>query len=241
VLVTTEPLVLLPGLLCDAEVWEAQVREFSQTLVVDYGLADSLVRMAEIVLSAVPAQFALAGHSMGGRVALEMYRLAPERVLRIALFDTGCGAKPAGEAGDREAQGRYRLLELARREGMRAMAQEWLPPMVHSDRHGDTALLEAIIGMIARKTPDIQAAQIKALLERPDATEVLRTIGCPALFLTGDADTWSTPAAHAEMASVVQKSKLVIVPDCGHMAMMERPEAVTAAMREWLAAPPGTG
>ncbi len=240
-LVTTEPLVLLPGLLCDAAVWAEQTGEFNQALVVDYGLADSLVQMAAIVLSVAPPRFALAGHSMGGRVALEVYRLAPDRVLRIGLFDTGSGAKPAGEDGEREAQGRYRLLDIAHRQGMRAMAREWLPPMVHPVRHGDTALLNAIVGMIARKTPEIQAAQIKALLERPDSTQVLRTIYCPALLLTGDADTLSSPAAHAEMASVVRGSKLVIVPDCGHMAMMERPDEVTAAMREWLAAPPMSG
>ena len=99
---TTEPLVLLPGLLCDAGVWEPQIRSLGHALVIDYKAADSLADMAQITLREAPARFAMAGHSMGGRVALEVYRNAPGRVLRIALFNTGCAAKPAGDAGVRE-------------------------------------------------------------------------------------------------------------------------------------------
>jgi pimeloyl-ACP methyl ester carboxylesterase len=231
--------VLLPGLLCDAGVWEPQICSLGEVLVIDYGAADSLARMAEITLREAPAQFALAGHSMGGRVALEVYRRDPERVLRLGLFDTGYTAKPAGEAGAREEQGRYRLLDIARREGMCVMTGEWLPPMLHPSRRSEPELSAQIIAMPARKTPAIHAAQIKALLDRPDATDVLRTVRCPALLLTGDADTLSPPESHGAMAAAIAGSRLVIVPECGHMSTLERPEAVMAAMRDWLAAPRG--
>ena len=238
---TTQNLVLLPGLLCDQTVWQHQIdgiQDLANSSCVDYGTADSLVEMAKLVLRQAPPAFALAGHSMGGRVALEVCRLAPERVLRVALFDTGYLAKPAGEPGEREAQGRYALLAISKQEGMRAMAEQWLPPMLHPSRHTDASLVEEIISMIARKTPEIHAAQTKALLDRPDASELLATIRCPSLLLTGEQDSWSPPSAHAAMAAAIPNSTLVVIPECGHMATMERPEAVTAAMRDWLAAPP---
>lgn len=174
---------------------------------------------------------------MGGRVALEVYRLAPERVTRIGLFDTAFAPLAAGDAGERERRGRYALLEVAEKQGMRAMARQWLPPMLHPDNVKNDALFEAIVRMLERKTPAIQAAQIKALLERPDATGVLDAIRCPALMLTGEQDAWSPPSIHETMASAVPGSSLVVIPSCGHMAPMESPDAVSSAMRDWLAAP----
>ncbi len=237
---TRQPLVLLPGLLCDDEVWASQITalgDVADCVCVDYGELDSLRSMAEKVLRVAPPRFAVAGHSMGGRVALEVYRLAPERVTRIGLFDTAFAPLPAGDAGERERRSRYALLEVAQNEGMGAMARQWLPPMLHPENMKNEALFEAIIRMLERKTPLIHAAQIKALLERPDATAVLASIRCPALMLTGGQDAWSPPSIHQTMAQAVPGSRLVVIPNCGHMAPMESPEAVTAAMRDWLAAP----
>jgi pimeloyl-ACP methyl ester carboxylesterase len=190
--------------------------------------------MAEAVLSTAPERFSIAGHSMGGRVALEIYRLAPDRVVRIALLDTGSSQRAAGASGDEEARKRGELVALAQSQGMPAMLREWLPPMIAPGRINDTVLVNSIIEMMSRKTPDIFAAQVRALLARPDATAVLDQIRCPALLLTGEEDGWSPPAQHAAMHAKIPGSTLVVVPGSGHMSMLERPAEVSAALRVWL-------
>jgi len=191
---------------------------------------DSILAMAEAVLRWAPPTFALAGHSMGGRVAFQVYRLAPERVTKIAVMNTGSDAR-----SETEELGRRKLLSIARSEGMRPMAVEWLKGMIPAFRQSDTALVEEIIKMFERKSPDLFEIQMLALLGRPNATPLLSHILCPALVLTGFDDAWSPPARHLEMAQSIRLSELVVIPKCGHMSTMERPEEVTAAMREWLA------
>jgi pimeloyl-ACP methyl ester carboxylesterase len=168
-------------------------------------------------------------------VALQVYRLAPERVTRIALFNTGADARPPGEAGETEERNRRRLLAIARSQGMRPMAVEWLKGMIPAYRQDDAALVEEIIAMFERKSPDLFEIQMLALLGRPNAAPLLSHILCPALVLTGFDDAWSPPGRHLGMAQSIRLSELVVVPKCGHMSTMERPEEVTAAMREWLA------
>ena len=231
-------LLLVPGLMCDAAVWQAQcagLADLAECVVVDHGEADSLDGMARQALACVPGgrSFALAGHSMGGRVALEMLRLAPERVERLALMDTGYQARPAGAVGEAEAAQRFALLALAQRDGMRTMGQQWSQAMVHPDRLGGP-VHEAILQMIARATPQRFAAQINALLARPDATGVLRNIQVPALLLCGRDDSWSPLARHIDMQALVPHAALSVVEHSGHMSTMEQPEAVTQAMRQWL-------
>ena len=233
------PLVLLPGFLCDETVWQHQLSALTPTcdcLVPDYGHLDSLSAMASAVLSQAPTRFAVAGHSMGGRIALEIFRQAPHRVTHIALLDTGCHARPADESGTEEERGRRSLLAIARERGMRAMAAQWIPPMIHPHRLADTALMERIVQMMERKTPEIFEAQMNALLARPEAGDLLPNIACPALILTGSHDAWSPPVRHEEMAAAIPNSTLVIVPDCGHMSTMECPGAITKAIQYWLGA-----
>jgi pimeloyl-ACP methyl ester carboxylesterase len=233
-----ESLLLLPGLICDQAVWQHQIDALSDDAVctcTDYGSLDSIPAMAEAVLRTAPERFSIAGHSMGGRVALQVYRLAPQRVLRIALFNTGFSARPSGEAGEEEARKRGELVALAQSQGMRAMLREWLPPMIDSRRINDAVLVNSIMEMMSRKTPDIFAAQVRALLARPDSSAVLGQIRCPALLLTGREDGWSTAAQHAAMAAKIAGSEIVIVPDCGHMSTLERPTEVSAAFLGWLA------
>jgi pimeloyl-ACP methyl ester carboxylesterase len=235
-----EPLVLLPGLLCDQAVWQGQIDALSDVAACtcpDWGRLDSILAMAERVLRLAPPEFSLAGHSMGGRVAFQVVRLAPQRVKRLALFNTGADAKPAGEAGVQEEIKRRALLDLARTQGMRALAMQWLPPMLMAGRMADKPLVDSIVAMLERKNADIYEMQMLALLGRPDARPVLPTIACPTLLLTGREDTWSPPARHAEMAAAILNSRLVIVPNSGHMAPMEQPAAVAEAMREWLQIP----
>jgi pimeloyl-ACP methyl ester carboxylesterase len=230
-------IVLVPGLLCDATVWESQGRalaRFGRVRVADHGSLDSLSGMADRILKESSERFAIAGHSMGGRVALEVYRAAPQRVLGIALMDTGCKPLSGGEEGKREEEGRAALLAKARAEGMRAMAREWVRGMVHPARLSDAGLIEAILDMFEAKTPEIYAAQIRALLGRPDASSVLTSIRCPALVLCGDEDWWAPSQRHRDMAAAISGSSFVEVARCGHMCTMECPREVNAAMRSWL-------
>jgi pimeloyl-ACP methyl ester carboxylesterase len=227
--------VLLPGLLCDRAVWQAQLDALGPCHVVDYGALDSLRDMATNALATAPAgPLAVAGHSMGGRVAFEMWRMAPERIERLALLDTSYHPLAEGAAGETERAGRLALLNTAQRDGMRAMAREWALGMVHPSRHG-TPLFEAVLDMLERKTPEIFAAQINALLNRPDCTELLATIHCPTLLLCGREDNWSPPARHEHMHQAIAGSRLVIVEHCGHMSTMEQPHAVSEALANWLA------
>jgi pimeloyl-ACP methyl ester carboxylesterase len=235
-----EPLVLLPGLLCDQAVWQGQIdalREVAECTCPDWGRLDSILAMAERVLRIAPPEFSLAGHSMGGRVAFQVVRMAPKRVKRLALFNTGADARPPGEAGVMEEQKRRSLLDVARTQGMRAFAMQWLPPMMKPGRMEDKPLVDAIFAMLQRKTPEIYEAQMLALLGRPDARPVLPTIACPTLLLSGEQDSWSPPARHTEMQSLVPNSVYRTIGDAGHMAPMEQPAAVAHAMREWLQTP----
>jgi pimeloyl-ACP methyl ester carboxylesterase len=230
-------LVLVPGLMCDEQVWAHQARDLASLAtieVIDHGVLDGLDTMAKAILERAPYRFALAGHSMGGRVAFEVLREAPERVAGVALMDTNYLPRSPEEGGNEEAANRYALLELAKTEGVRSMAATWVQGMVHPDRLSDAPLIEAIIVMMARKTPEIFEAQIRALLNRRDSTPILSQIRCPALVLCGRQDSWSVLARHEEMAALIPESRLVVIEDCGHMSTMERPEAVTAAMRDWI-------
>jgi pimeloyl-ACP methyl ester carboxylesterase len=230
------PVLLLPGLVCDAEVWAHARNAMSahcEVRIADHGQLDSLGAMADKVLREAPARFALAGHSMGGRVALEIMRRAPERVAALALLDTGISPLAPGDAGEREAAGRYELLEIARTQGMTAMASQWVQGMIWKPRLTDAALVGAVVDMMARSHAEVFAAQIRALLGRPDASALLPGIRCPTLVLCGQEDSWAPAARHSEMAARIPGARLILVPECGHMSTMERPEAVTRALLDW--------
>lgn len=231
-------LILLPGLMCDHTVWDAQIEALSDIAEgrsMEWGAEHtSLVKMAEAALAAAPEKFALAGHSMGGRVAFEVYRLAPERVTHLCVMDTGTAPLAAGEAGAEEKRGRRKMLDIAFKEGVRAMSKEWMKGMLPPYHLADAELVERITVMFERKTPEIFLTQQEALLGRLDARPVLPTIQCPTLVLTGEDDAWSPPARHEEIAAAIPGAKLEIIARSGHMTTMEQPEAVSAAMRNWV-------
>jgi pimeloyl-ACP methyl ester carboxylesterase len=216
---------LLSGLLCDETIWADQRAALGDVVVPDFRHVNSIEAMAKLVLDQAPERFAVAGHSMGGRVAIEVYRMAPDRVERLALLDTGVHPRGATEEAKRGA-----LVALARSEGMAAMAARWLPPMLHPDH---SALLGPLTEMVLRSTPDTFANQQRALLDRPDARAVLRGIRCPTLVLCGRQDIWSPVAQHEEIAASIPHSTLVIVEDCGHMSPVEQPQTVTRALRDF--------
>jgi pimeloyl-ACP methyl ester carboxylesterase len=222
----------LPGLLCDDVIWGAQVAglgDIADFTIADVSQFDDLTDMARAAVQSVDGPVHVLGHSMGGRVALEVWRLAPERVLSMVLMDTG--VHPAGTA---EPTGRQVLLDVSAQQGMRALADAWLPPMVHPARHDDASLMPILIDMVMRADPQVHARQIKALLNRPDATPLLRTITVPTLVIVGRQDQWSPVAQHQQMAAAIAGARLEVVDDAGHMVTMEQPDAVTALLRQWL-------
>lgn len=234
---TRPTLVLLPGLMCDRAAWAAQIDALSdrfECIVPHYGELDSLGAMADRVLREAPSgPLAVAGHSMGGRIAFEMWARSPQRIARLALLDTSYHPLPPGEDGERERAGRMALLEIARTRGLRAMAREWTRGMVHPSRLA-TPLFDAVLDMFERGSVAAFAAQIEALLARRDATELLATISVPTLVLCGRDDGWSPPSRHEFMHAHIAGSTLEVIADCGHMSTMERPEFVNRALAAWL-------
>ncbi|MBS0416770.1 MAG: alpha/beta hydrolase [Proteobacteria bacterium] len=232
-------LVLVPGLLCDDWIWSFQIEALADVAnvhVANHGEVDSLGALAEALIARAPPRFAIAGHSMGGRVALEVARRVPERLIGFAILDSGYEAVAPGEAGEREAAGRRSMLALAKRSGMRAMARNWLQGMVHAPRLTDSELIEPIVDMFDRHTPELYALQIQALLHRPDAKSVFAGIHCPSLVLCGRDDLWAPPSRHETMAKMLRHSTFGSIPHCGHMSPLERPRAVNEAFRSWIAA-----
>ena len=226
-------LVLLPGLMCDARVFAAQVARFPDAVAINgFGTLTSLADMARHALSQVSGRIALLGHSMGARVALEAWRIAPERIDRLALVSTGVHLPQPGEAEKRHA-----LRDLGRAEGMAALVDRWLPPMVAPSRTDDAALIDPLRAMCIDAGLDAYIAQITALLDRPDVDSLLPSIDCPTLVAVGQEDAWSPPAQHAAIADRIAHSELVVTYGAGHMLPAEAPEHFNAAIADWLARP----
>jgi pimeloyl-ACP methyl ester carboxylesterase len=224
--------ILLPGLLCDAEVWRGAVGPLSEVgEVVCPGFLDhaSIGDMAEAVLSQAPERFSLAGHSMGGRVALEIAARAPGRLQRLALLDTGFHPARPGEA-----EARSRLIRVAIEEGMASLARHWLPPMLGPGRARDNALMARLQAMVERATPQLFQRQIAALLGRPNAHRGLAAIPCPTAVIVGREDAWSPLAQHEEMAALIPEARLTVIEGSGHMSPVEQPQAVAEALLKWV-------
>jgi len=228
-------LVLLPGLICSEIVWAAQVAalaDFQPVALHGYGDARSFVTMARRVLDAVPGPMSLAGHSMGARVALEVFRLAPARVDRLALLDTGVHPLAPGEAGKRRA-----LLELGQREGMQALVDAWLPPMVSAARRRDPAFMAPLNRMCLEAGIRQFENQVIALVERPEVRSLLPQIECPVLVGVGSEDAWAPIEQHRDIAAAIPGATLDVYEGAGHMSPVEAPQQVTASLRRWLNRP----
>jgi pimeloyl-ACP methyl ester carboxylesterase len=232
-------LLFCPGLICDPRLFEAQLAAFPQARAVEtYGLADSLADMARITLSvadeAGAERFDLFGHSMGGRIALEVYRRAPERVRRVALVSTGIHPVGAAEPAKRGA-----LQQLGHDQGFEALVDAWLPPMVAEANRTNDAMYRPMRQMCLDQGQAQFDAQVKALLGRPEVASLLPRITCPTLVMTGEQDGWAPPQQHQQIAAAIPDSELVIVAGAGHMLPAEAPEAVNAAIAAWLKQPAG--
>jgi pimeloyl-ACP methyl ester carboxylesterase len=224
--------VLMPGLLCDGAIWQAvqcRLQGLAPIWIADFSKTSSITDMAHSVLERNDGPLVAIGHSMGGRVALEMVRSAPERIAGLGLLDTGIHSRREGEEAKRAA-----LVRLGYEQGMGALADIWLPPMVDPRRMHDADLLAPMKAMVLRASPEQHERQIRALLDRPDARGGLSGIRCPTLVMVGRQDQWSPLAQHEEIAALIPGAKLVVIEDSGHMLPMEQPEPTAAAIAAWL-------
>jgi pimeloyl-ACP methyl ester carboxylesterase len=219
-------------LLCDSALWRHQLatlRDVAAMTVADLSTSDSIAGMARAVLETAPPRFALAALSMGGYVAHEIMRVAPDRVTRLALIDTS--ARPDT---DEQRQRRLALIDLADRGKFKGVTPRLLPLLVHPDRLGDVALAGDIMAMAERIGKDAFLRQQRAVMGRIDSRPHLAAYSGPCLVMVGRQDAITPLELSAEMAQLIPGAKLVVIESCGHLATMERPEAASAVLRYWM-------
>jgi len=229
-----EPIVLIPGLLLTARFYTEQLPalwRFGPVTIADHTRADDMATIAEQILATAPPRFALAGLSMGGYLAFEIMRQAPERVTRLALLDTS--ARPDMPE---QSQGRRELMHLARSGRLDEVAEHLLALFVHPDRLDDEPLCATVREMVRATGAEAFVRQETAIIGRPDSRPDLAAIRCPTLVLVGDGDVLTPPDGAAEIAAGIAGARLVTVEHCGHLPPLERPEQVTEALVEWLQA-----
>jgi pimeloyl-ACP methyl ester carboxylesterase len=230
--VVQSTLVLLPGLLCDKALWRHQVEtltDICQPWVADLTQDDTISAMAERVLEQAPRTFCLAGLSMGGYVAQEIMRKAPERVERLALINTNARA-------DTEAQvnTRRELIRISQSGKFKGVTPRLLPNLIHPSRLKDPLVADVVLQMAERVGQEAFTRQQKAIMSRVDGRGDLPAIRVPTLVMCGRQDAISSLAFHAEMAEALPNGRLVVVEDCGHLVPLERPYAASAVIRYWL-------
>jgi pimeloyl-ACP methyl ester carboxylesterase len=227
------PLVLVPGLLCDAALWRGQVEDLAdiaQPWIADVTRDDSMTAMARRVLAEAPSgRFALAGLSMGGYVAQAILREAPERVERLALLDTSAMADTPEQSVRRRG-----LIDLAEKGDFKGVTPRLLPLFVHPDRLSDKALTDEVMAMTERVGKDAFLRQQRAIMGRPDNRPNLPKIDCPTLVICGRQDQMTPLDWNADIAALVPGARLEIIEDCGHLTTMERPWETSVALRQWL-------
>jgi pimeloyl-ACP methyl ester carboxylesterase len=224
------PIVLVPGLICSARLYAKQVPalwRFGPVTVADHRRDDTIEAIADRILAAAPPRFALAGLSMGGYIALGIMRKAPERVVRLALLDTS--ARPDLP---QQSERRRALIALAESGRFHEISDVLFPLFVHRDRQGDETLRRVVRAMAEETGAKAFVRQQRALITRPDGRPLLASIRCPTLVLVGDGDELTPPALSEEIATAIPGARLVIVPECGHLSTLERPEAVNKALVE---------
>jgi pimeloyl-ACP methyl ester carboxylesterase len=226
------PVVLVPGLLCSPRLYGGQLPtlwQFGPVIIADHRRDDTVAAIARRTLAAAPPRFALVGLSMGGVVAFEILRQAAERVALLALLDTT--ARP-----DTPEHGERRLAQIAlAQKGRFAEVPDLLFPFfLHPAHHGDEALRQVVRLMAQETGPEAFVRQQMAIMNRPDSRPSLATVRCPTLVLVGDQDEITPPVQSTEIANDVADARLVIVPECGHLSTLDRPQHVTHALIEWL-------
>ena len=226
------PILLVPGLVSSPRIYAPVVPalwQFGPVTVANHIRDDHMALIARRILAEAPPRFALAGHSMGGYIAFEIMRQAPERVAKLALLNT------QARSDTPEATARRRTMMARARGGeYRAMLDELFPGFVHPSRREDADLRRLVHDMGEDVGVEGFVRQQEAIISRPDSRPVLATIKCPTLVLSGDEDNTIPNALSVEMGDNIHNAKLVILPNCGHLPQVEQPEATAKALVEWL-------
>jgi pimeloyl-ACP methyl ester carboxylesterase len=226
------PSVLIPGLLCTAEVFAPQMAALwphGPVTAASTLEGDTIADMAAAILAAAPPRFALAGISMGGYICLEIMRQAPERVVKLALLDTS--ARPDTEE---QTAKRRTAVATARTGDFLAVAAEGTRAQVHPARIDDSYLLALNQRMAAAVGLKGYARQIEAIIGRSDSRPGLAAIAVPTLVLVGDSDMLTPPALAEELVAGIPGARLLVVPQSGHLSTLEQPEAVNRALVDWI-------
>lgn len=226
------PLVLLPGMMCDARLFFPQIAALSgrcAVMTAPMGGADSMADLARQVLAAAPPRFALAGLSMGGILAMEVLRQAPERVERLALLDTNPRAELDAVKARRGPQ-----MEAAKAGRLRDIMRDEMKPNYLVDSPQKPAILDLCMDMAMALGPQVFLSQSIALRDRPDQQNTLRAYKGPSLVLCGRHDALCPVERHELMHGLLQNSRLQIIENAGHLPTLEQPEITTAALIRWL-------
>jgi pimeloyl-ACP methyl ester carboxylesterase len=228
----TMPILLVPGLVCSPRIFSPVIPalwRFGPVTVANHIRDDNMGAIARRILAEAPPRFALAGHSMGGYIAFEIMRQAPERVAKLALMNTQ--ARPDSPEATARRRG-----QIARAQGgeFRAVLDELFPGFVHPSRREDVSLRQLVYDMGDDVGAEAFVRQQSAVMGRPDSRPALAWIKCPTLVLSGDEDNTIPNSLSAEMANGIPGAKLVILPNCGHLMQPEQPQATADALVEWL-------
>lgn len=229
------PLLLLPGSLCTGMLFHAQISAFKddrEVVVADFSNCDSIEAMATKVLMEAPAEFALAGLSMGGIVAFEIFRQAPERIKRIALLDTN----PRGELPENVPVRQEQINTVAQggAESLRTLVSQQLMPKYAFDSEQLLKLEPLVMEMALEVGTDEFINQWRALASRADSWSTLKDIRCPTLILCGIHDALCSEKLHRDMAQEIKHAKLEIIQEAGHLSTLDAPEQVNSALEDWL-------
>lgn len=226
------PIVLIPGLMCSPRLYAGQIPElwrFGPVTVASHRGADSVKEIAGQILASAPPRFSLAGLSMGGYVALEIMRQAPERVARLALVDTS--ARP--DTPDK-TQARRDQIALAEAGRLREVADILYPRWVGPARRDDPELRNTVRQMADETGAEAFIRQQTAIMNRPDSRPGLGEIDCQTHLVVGVDDEVTPLDCSEEMAEAIPGARLLVIPDCGHLSALEQPRIVTRALTAWL-------
>ena len=225
-------LLLLPGLINDASLFEQQVEALADVAaitVADLSRADSIPAMAGDALSQAPdAPFILAGFSMGGYVAFEMLRQAPARIAALVLMDT------SARADTREARAAREALIARAADDFPGVVETLLEKLVHPEHTRLPEVGGVFQSMASSLGAEVFVRQERAIMARADSKATLRQIRCPTLILCGRDDTVTPPAVHEEMAAAIAGARLEVLDTCGHLAPLEQPARVTELLRAFV-------
>jgi len=227
------PIILVPGLACSARLYSEQIPalwRFGPVTVADHRRDETIAAIARRILASAPPRFALAGLSMGGYIAFEIMRQAPERVAKLALLDTAATPETPQQTAARKER-----IALAESGRFVEVLDLLFPLFVHRDRHGDAALRRTVHLMGEETGAEIFVRQQHAIMGRADSRPSLAAISCPTLVVVGDADELTPLAAAQAIAAGISGARLAIIPESGHVPTLERPQAVNAALVEWMA------